>query len=233
MLNWEIDPSIVAPLVPLGTEIDFHQEKTFVSVVGFMFLNTRVLGIPIPFHRNFEELNLRFYLRRIEPASANEEPMIKRGVGFVSELVPRWAIATTARWGYNEKYESVPMRHAIRGGSPGESIGVEYQWKHHGCWHKVSASGEGQAKPTVDGSLEQFIAEHYWGYSGQRDGTTLEYQVKHTPWNVWPATNVHFDCDVAGQYGDQFAESLSREPDSAFIADGSPVTVSRPRRICS
>ncbi len=232
MLNWEIDPKIVAPLVPFGTEIDFHQEKTFVSVVGFMFLNTRVLGIPIPFHRNFEELNLRFYIRRVEPASSAAEPTIKRGVGFVSELVPRWAIATTARWGYNEKYDSVPMRHAISGGSPDEPIDVEYRWKHHGCWNRISATGQGQAKPADEGSREQFIAEHYWGYSAQRDGTTLEYQVKHPPWNVWQAVDVEFDCDVARQYGDQFAKTLSREPDSAFIADGSPITVSRPRRIC-
>jgi uncharacterized protein YqjF (DUF2071 family) len=233
MLNWEIDPNIVAPLVPFGTEIDFHQKKTFVSVVGFMFLNTRVLGIPIPFHRNFEELNLRFYIRRVEPASSGAEPTIKRGVGFVSELVPRWAIATTARWAYNEKYDSVPMRHAILGGSPNGPIEVEYQWKHHGCWNRISATGQDQAKPADEGSLEQFIAEHYWGYSGQRDGTTLEYQVKHPPWNVWPAVDVQFDCDVARQYGDQFSDTLSRKPDSAFIADGSSVTVSRPRRISS
>lgn len=233
MLNWEIDPHVLAPLVPYGTEIDFHQDKTFVSVVGFLFLQTRVLGVPIPFHRNFEELNLRFYLRRCEHDSSGAEPNVKRGVGFVSELVPRWAIAATARWGYNEKYTSVPMRHAIQGGSPSQPIEVEYQWKSNGRWNRVAARGTGAATPTSDGSPEQFIAEHYWGYSAQRDGTTLEYQVKHPPWNVWPAIEVQYDCDVAAQYGEPFAETLARAPDSAFIADGSPVTVSRPRRIAA
>lgn len=231
MLNWEIDPEVVAPYVPFGTEIDFHEDKTYVSMVGFMFLKTRVLGIPVPFHRNFEELNLRYYIKRQESDSIAGQPTIKRGVGFVSELVPRWAIATTARLGYNEKYSAVPMGHTIHGGSPTESIGVEYRWKSGDRWNRISAQGDGQAKPTADQSQEQFIAEHYWGYSAQRDGTTLEYQVKHPPWSVWSATDVELEFDVTQQYGPQLADTLSRVPDSAFIADGSAVTVSRPRRI--
>jgi uncharacterized protein YqjF (DUF2071 family) len=231
MLNWEIDPQTLAPLVPFGTEIDFHEGKTFVSVVGFMFLDTRVLGIPIPFHRNFEELNLRFYVRRKEHVDSDAERRVKRGVAFISELVPRWAIAKTARWGYNEKYDAVPMRHAIVGGSSDQSIKAAYQWKVSNRWNQVAATGAGEAQPLADGSHEQFIAEHYWGYSQQRDGSTLEYQVKHVPWSIWQATDVEFDCDVASQYGERFAETLSRRPDSAFIADGSEVTVSRPQRI--
>ena len=34
------------------------------SVVGFMFADTRIRGIAIPFHRTFEEVNLRFYVKR-------------------------------------------------------------------------------------------------------------------------------------------------------------------------
>tara|TARA_R110002049_G_scaffold285698_1_gene466682 strand:+ start:63335 stop:64075 length:741 start_codon:yes stop_codon:yes gene_type:complete len=245
MLNWQIDPELVAPLVPLGTEIDFHDDKTYVSIVGFMFLDTCVLGMPIPFHRNFEELNLRFYVRRLEepPIRSDSAPTIKRGVAFVSELVPRWAIAAVARRGYNEQYDAVPMRHSIvrdandgsidNDGSIGNdgSIDVEYQWKYQGRWNSIAARGSGRASPLVADSHEQFIAEHYWGYSQQRDGSTFEYQVKHVPWNVWQAASFRFDCDVMAQYGDGFAETLSRTPDSAFIADGSAVTVSRPRRI--
>ena len=64
MLNYEVPPEALAPLVPAGTELDSWQGKTFVSVVGFLFLDTRVLGIAIPGHRDFEEVNLRFYVRR-------------------------------------------------------------------------------------------------------------------------------------------------------------------------
>ena len=228
MLNWEIDPEVIRPLVPFGTEIDFCDSKTYVSIVGFMFLDTRILGLPIPFHRNFEELNLRFYVRRVE---SGKEPIVKRGVAFVRELVPRWAIAATARLGYNENYEAVPMRHQIVGGSPKESIDVTYEWKHSGRWNRLAAKGIGEAKTLAANSHEQFIAEHYWGYSQQRNGSTFEYQVKHVPWQVWEAADVEFSSDVKAQYGDEFVETLSRPPDSAFIADGSDVTVSRPRRI--
>jgi uncharacterized protein YqjF (DUF2071 family) len=58
MLNYIIDPALLKPLVPAGTELDFWGGQTYVSMVGFLFLNTRVRGIPIPFHRNFEEINL-------------------------------------------------------------------------------------------------------------------------------------------------------------------------------
>lgn len=231
MLNWAIDPDLLAPIIPHGTELDFHRDETYISIVGFMFLDTRVLGIPIPFHRNFEELNLRFYVRRNEPAGPEGEHQAKRGVAFISELVPRWAIAKTARWGYNEHYDAVPMRHEIKGGTSDASIEVKYEWKYARRWNQIYAAGPGQAQPLVDGSHSQFIAEHYWGYSQQRDGSTFEYQVKHLPWNVWTATDVVFDCDIENQYGAAFVDTLSRAPDSAFVADGSSVTVSRPRRI--
>ena len=107
MLNFAVDPKILQPLVPTETELDFHEEKTFVSVVGFLFLDTRIIGLPIPLHRDFEEVNLRFYVRR---KSANEW---RRGVVFVRELVPRRAIALVARTFYGEPYLALPMRHAL------------------------------------------------------------------------------------------------------------------------
>ncbi len=65
MLNYEIDPVILRPFVPSGTELDSWNGKTYVSIVGFLFLKTRVRGLAIPFHQNFEEINLRFYVRRL------------------------------------------------------------------------------------------------------------------------------------------------------------------------
>jgi uncharacterized protein YqjF (DUF2071 family) len=35
-------------------------------MVGFVFKDTRVLGIKWPFHVNFEEVNLRFYVRHFD-----------------------------------------------------------------------------------------------------------------------------------------------------------------------
>jgi uncharacterized protein YqjF (DUF2071 family) len=81
MLNYVVDPRIIAPLVPPGTEIDLENGESFISVVGFLFLDTRLLGLRIPLHRNFEEVNLRFYVRR------KSAETWRRGVVFIRALV--------------------------------------------------------------------------------------------------------------------------------------------------
>ena len=242
MLNYEIDPALVQPLVPRGTELDFFQGQTFVSVVGFMFLGTRLLGIPIPFHRHFEEVNLRLYVRREVGGE------VRRGVTFVKEIVPRWAIAKVARWAYNENYESLPMRHRFIGlpdprtgaMAAGAGVGtraglgapsVEYGWRTASQWNSLRIAVDGVATPLVHGSLAEFITEHYWGYCSQRDGGTLEYRVEHPSWNVWTKCVAELNCDVERLYGSQFVAALSRPPASAFLADGSRVAVGRPTRL--
>ena len=225
MLNWEVAPELLRHDVPHGTELDFFNGKTYVSIVGFLFQKTRLLGMPIPWHTHFEELNLRFYVNRRE----NEEN--RRGVAFISELVPKRAIATIARKFYNENYTATAMKHDVNYDSRRETIRVRYDWRSKEKWNHIRAQANSPPKPLVADSLEQFIAEHYWGYSQQRDGSTFEYRVRHPSWQVWRADESEFSCDVLNQYGDRFQETLSRTPDSSFIAVGSPVTVSFPRRI--
>lgn len=224
MLNYAIDPAILQPLVPAGTELDSWGGVTCVSLVGFLFLQTRVLGFPIPFHRNFEEVNLRFYVRRKEGAEW------KRGVVFVKEIVPRFMIAAVARILYNEKYLALPMRHSIEPGSDAPRS-VAYSWRHHGRWNHLQLARQEEWRPLAAGSEEEFITEHYWGYTSQRDGGCIEYRVEHPRWNVCAAVNASVDCDVDALYGPQFAEALHSKPQSAFLADGSAVTVYSGRRI--
>jgi uncharacterized protein len=223
MLNYEVDPEILRPYVPAGTELDSWGGKTFMSVVGFLFLRTRVLGLPIPFHENFEEVNLRFYVRR----RGNEG--WQRGVVFIKEIVPKAAIATVARVFYNENYVALPMRHTLH--LPDESasgeVAVEYGWRFKDRWSHLRVKTRGNLQPMVTDSLEQFIAEHYWGYTAQRGGGCLEYQVEHPPWRIWQTEECALDCDIAGLYGPQFADTLCSRPASAFLAEGSPVVVRR------
>jgi uncharacterized protein YqjF (DUF2071 family) len=223
MLNYEIDPAVLAPLAPKGTEIDSWGGRYFVSVVGFQFLKTRVLGLPIPFHRNFLEVNLRFYVRR-QAADG-----WRRGVVFVKEVVPRFAIAAIARWVYNENYVACPMSGGARLPDParGAAGSVEYAWTGRTRRNVMSATFAGEPSPLVAGSEEEFITEHYWGYVPQRDGSTMEYRVEHPSWRVWRATEPRLDCDVAGFYGEQYQPALGRGPSSAFVADGSAVAVLR------
>src|SRR5246500_4947762 len=107
MLNFAVDSKILAPHVPDGTEIDFHSDNTYLSVVGFLFYHTIVCGRPIPRHRNFEEVNLRFYVRK------KSADTWRRGVVFVRELVPRRAVALVARAFYGERYVALPMKNRI------------------------------------------------------------------------------------------------------------------------
>jgi len=218
MLNYEIDPAVLSPFLPAGTELDFWNGKTFVSVVGFRFLNTRIAGIPIPFHRHFEEVNLRFYVRR----KAGDG--WRRGVVFIKELVPRKAIAFIARTFYNENYIALPMSHRIE--KHGKEIkSTSYHWRFDERENYLKVEVHGPAQPSVIGSLQEFITEHYWGYASQRDGSTKEYLVEHPRWNVWEPTSAEFHCDVASLYGKNFCEFLNRLPSSAFLADGSAVKV--------
>ncbi len=129
MLNYQVDPEVLRERLPRGIELDDHAGRHFVSVVGFLFLHTKVRGIPIPFHRDFEEVNLRCYVRR------EEQGELRRGVVFVKEFVPRRAIAWVARTVYNENYLALPMRHRI---APAEHArprqpdgrAVEYRVEH-------------------------------------------------------------------------------------------------------
>jgi uncharacterized protein YqjF (DUF2071 family) len=227
MLNYEVDPAVLLPRVPRGTELDDWQGKVFASVVGFLFLNTRVLGVAVPWHRNFEELNLRFYVRRLAPDGW------RRGVVFVREIVPLLAVAGTARLLYGEQYAAMPMRHHIehRRGDPLAPLQVEYAWRHRGRWDRLSLQTCGEAAATVAGSQEEFITEHYWGYAAQRDGGCVEYQVAHPRWRVWRAAQAALDCDVTALYGQDFAPYLAGRPSSAFLADGSAITVYRGARL--
>lgn len=225
ILNFDVDPALLRCFVPRGTELDTFQDKSYVSVVGFLFRNTKLLGVPVPFHRNFEEVNLRFYVRRKGPEGW------RRGVVFVKELVPRAAIAFLARLLYNERYASVPMSHRLERDEDGRIRSVRYGWRFAGREHHMRLAGLAASAPIQDGSVEEFIAEHYWGYSAQRDGSTLEYRVEHPRWAMASASEARLDCDVSQLYGSGFAESLNLPPASAFVADGSAVTVYRGLRL--
>lgn len=224
LLNYEVDPEILRSYVPRGTELDYWNSKTFVSLVGFRFMNTKVFGVRIPFHSNFTEVNLRFYVRH------HEQGEVRRGVVFIREIVPRRAIALVARTFYNENYVALPMAHEIRNGKDG-GISASYRWRSGPLWNEMRFESQGNPEPFRDGSEEQFIAEHYWGYAAQHNGACTEYHVTHPSWNVWQARHAEFIGDAEQLYGAAFAAVLSRKPSSAFLADGSPVSVTRRRRI--
>ena len=223
MLNYEIDPAVLEPHVPYGTELDAWNGKHYISVVGLMFLNTKLYGVPVPFHRDFEEINLRFYVRR---ETAGE---VRRGVVFVKEIVPKPAITLVARAFYNENYVTLPTSHSVVRDDAG--ISVSYEWRQPEFTHGLDVQGEGSPTLIQDGTEEEFIAEHYWGYAVQRDGGALEYEVEHPRWRVWRIRDAVLNCDVERLYGSQFAPYIGSAPASALLAEGSPVIVRKGTRV--
>jgi uncharacterized protein YqjF (DUF2071 family) len=218
MLNFVADPKLLQPFIPCGTELDYDNDKTFVSVVGFLFLDTRILGLPIPLHRDFEEVNLRFYVRK------KSADTWRRGVVFVRELVPRRAIALVARAFYGENYLALPMKHKIE--HVDFKLNVEYSWRRGRKCESIKMSASGEPQPIPAGSHAEFITEHYWGYTSVRAGCS-EYRVEHSRWKIWNAETFELRADVTSLYGEQFAETLAAPPRSAFIADGSPIEVQK------
>jgi uncharacterized protein YqjF (DUF2071 family) len=216
MLNYRIDPELLGPLIPNGVELDSFHGQTYISIVGFLFLDTRVLTIAFPFYRNFEEVNLRFYVRRVSADTW------RRGVCFVREIVPKKAVALLARLFYGERYLALPMTHHIEHGDAG--VTVEYRWRRDSKWESIAMSASDDPVPVCAGTHEEFITEHYWGYTSIGGGCS-EYRVEHPRWRIWPADAFEVVADMATLYGDRFADALNSPPVSAFIAEGSHVRI--------
>jgi uncharacterized protein len=206
-------------LAPPATIVDTYKGKAYVSVVGLLFEDTRVRGVPIPFHRNFEEVNLRFYVRHF----SGEE--WRRGVVFVKEIVASVAIATTARLAYNENYVVMEMGHRFEKLANDGRPSALYRWRFHERWNHLQVIGDAEPYLPTPGSLEEFLTAHHWGYTRQRDGACLEYRVEHPLWPVRRAHDYAFDCDIAPIYGEAFVQALSASPTSGFFIEGSHVTV--------
>ena len=225
MLNFPIEPEALQAHVPKGTELDAWEGTTYVSLVGFLFLDTKVKGWAVPFNRNFDEINLRFYVRSRGPEGW------RRGVVFVREVVSKQAIAFFARMLYNENYRVYPTRSSVTDPSDDTAGSAEYGWQLDGQWLSIGAEFSGEPCLPGKNSQEEFITEHYWGYSAQRDGGTVEYQVEHPQWKVWEAIAPKMSGDIVGFYGPEFASALQSPPSSAFVADGSPVIVRNGNRM--
>jgi uncharacterized protein YqjF (DUF2071 family) len=218
MLNYEVDPAVLTPYLPAATELDIWQGKTLVSMVGFTFLNTNVLGVKWPFHINFEEVNLRFYVKHFDGREW------KRGAVFISEIVPKPMIALIANNLYKEHYRALPMKHSIIAVDDSHTEFL-YEWKLKGRWNKLGATVSNNLQAIPTDSPEEFIFDHYWGYNRLSDTKTMEYQVEHVHWQVAEVKDFIFDADVGVLYGEEFASYLNSEPYSAFFADGSDINV--------
>ena len=219
MINYEIAPELLHDYIPKGTELDFYNGKCFVSLVGFMFENTKLLSFRIPFHQDFEEVNLRFYVKFGD----------KRGVVFIKELVPKKALTFIANTIYKEHYETCPMRHEHVYFT--DSLRVNYEWKKNQIWNQIRVISESKAIEIPENSKMEFIAEHYWGYTRISEKISSEYEVTHPKCLHYPVKEYSIKVDFEENYGKNFSFLKTLKPSSVFLAEGSPITVEKNRRI--
>jgi uncharacterized protein len=224
LANYDVDPSVLKKFLPARTELDFWNGRCYVSLVGFMFQNVKVLGVPVPFHREFEEVNLRLYVKFKE---GNEW---KRGVVFIREIVPKTAITMVANILYGENYRTLPMRHSWETGSDGH-LEVSYEWKTGVLWNRFSVSALPHPVHFEAGSEEEFITQHFWGYTKLKGERTSEYQVEHPAWQVYEVKDHKIEVDGERLYGKPFGEILNRIPESVFLAEGSEILVRKGKSV--
>lgn len=215
--NYSVDPSVLKEYVPQHTVLDLWNDTCYVSLVGFMFLNTKLLGIPVPFHRNFEEVNLRLYVRY------KDGNTWKRGVVFIKEIVPKPALTFVANTWYKEHYQTMQMSHQWV--ELEDHRLVTYQWSHHGVRHSFEVKAELAPKVIEEGSETEFITEHYWGYTKANHNQTYEYGVTHPKWQSYDVISSNIDVDYAKVYGSRFAFLQDQNPTSVMLAEGSEITV--------
>ncbi len=223
MANYVVPKELLLPYVPYKTELDFFEGNTYVSLVGFMFLNTRVMGMSVPMHINFEEVNLRFYVKY------NDHGSWKKGVVFIKEIVPKKAISFIANIIYGEKYATMKMKHFHIDNK--ENFEAGYEWNYKNKWNKISAVTDKRSKKIVEGSSEDFFANHYWGYSKHSDTKTYEYHVEHPAWETLKVLSYLVDCDFGSLYGGEFSFLNDEMPTSVFMTKGSEIRVHHKRTL--
>jgi uncharacterized protein YqjF (DUF2071 family) len=216
MANYEVDPSILAPYLPNGVELDFFNNKTYVSLVGFMFKKTSLFGVPIPFFGSFEEINLRFYVKRIEGKK------IKKGVVFINETVPFKIVALLANKLYKEHYISIPTKNSI---DIAEHKNIQYEWKMNEKWNSITVQSDVNKYKIEPTSIEEFIFERYFGFTKLSPSSTQEYRIHHPKWSTHKILNYTIDCDFGPMYGNAFADLNNQAPNSIIMAEGSEVRV--------
>lgn len=217
MANYEIDPKILSPFLPKGVELDLFNEKCYISLVGFMFKKTKLFNVPIPFFGNFEEINLRFYVKR------KEGTVLKHGVVFINETIPYPIVAWTANKLYNEHYTVVPTKHEIIEEKLFKK--VKFEWLLNKKWNSIAVTTATTSEKMKPNSLESFIYEHYYGYTKTTYNKTEEYKLQHPSWKISEVLDYQIECDFEAMYGKSFSVLNQTKPEAVFIADGSAVAI--------
>ena len=213
LANYAVPEALLTPLLPPGVELDRRDGQCWASLVGFQFLDTRVLGVAWPGFRDFPEWNLRFYVRHEG----------RRGVVFVREFVPQRFVSAVARLIYNEPYRAAPMTMSVA--EAGGRLTADYTLTYAGRVHRMTAVVRAPAVTPGPESVEHFFKEHSWGFGTSHTGRLIRYRVEHPTWDVYPVERFTADLDWATLYGPEWGVMTGVAPASVVLAVGSAVSV--------
>lgn len=211
-ITYKTDVNVLKPYLPKGLELDKIDNSAFISLVAFQFLETRVKGIRIPFHVNFPEINLRFYVKNKN----------SRGVVFIREFVPRFMVSLIANKIYNEPYSTADIEAKI---NKGESISAEYKLRLNNSEYFIRLKAENNPYTPEESSSEHFFKEHSCGFGTDHSGNTLVYEVEHPVWKIYPVTECCQNFDFGKIYGKLFSFLNEDKPYKVIFAEGSEIKV--------
>jgi uncharacterized protein YqjF (DUF2071 family) len=218
MANYAVSPDVLDTYLPYQTVYDQWKGECFISLVGFMFRDTSILGIKFPYHTHFEEVNLRFYVKHSHSKGVN------RGVVFIKEIVPLSGVTFVANTIYKEHYETLPMKHTWN--ITPDQLMVEYKWKSK-KWNSLKIVSDPNPLEIVDDSLEKFFTDQHWGYTQVYDKLTMVYEVAHPNWQYYKTIDYSIDVDFGHVYGEAFSFLTNQKPDSVFLSDGSVISLKK------
>ena len=213
LFNYPVKDSYLKPYLPTGCELDYFENRAFVSLVAFQFLNTKVFGLKWPGFTNFFEVNLRFYVKCRD----------QRAVCFIREYVPSYIISGLAQMIYNEPYKRASISGAIKEAQ--KKISVLYQLRSNNASMLLNVTSENSPYLPSPSSTEHFFKEHEWGVGKSRTGKTLIYRVEHPHWEIYPIIDTKVEMNWEILYGPQFSFLNKQKPHSVVFAKGSKIKV--------
>lgn len=221
--NYIVPTEVVEKHLPPHTKIDFYNGNCFLSLVGFQFKNVKVAGAKMPFHTDFEEINLRFYVRRFDGQQW------RKGTVFISEIVGKPALSVLANSVFNENYQTLPTRQEVTETTGEIQAGYSLFYDNH--WHHLKVHCGTLASPVAENSESEFIIHRLWGYGTHNHQETNEYKILHPAWPTYEVREYSVDVDFAKVFGPEFSMLTSATPHSVILAEGSSVTVEDTNRI--
>ncbi|HET8854857.1 MAG TPA: DUF2071 domain-containing protein [Salinimicrobium sp.] len=223
--NYIISPEILEKYLPSYTKIDYFDRKCYVSLVGFQFKDIEIAGVKIPFYTDFEEINLRFYVKRFDGTTW------RKGTVFISEIADKSVLKILANSFLHEKYQTLKTKQEVKENS--DFIETGYSWKAGRNWQSIEMIGENSPKLVAEGTEPHFIMDRPWGYQKYDALTTNEYEVSHPQWKILPVSTFDINVDFKESFGSAFSILNGILPHSVILAEGSLVSVKGMNKITS